>query len=801
MLKNYLRIAWRNMQKHKLYAIINILGLSIGLACFIFIGMYVLDEWSYDRYHAKADRIYRLWQTIELEGQGERSSSIQFPVAPNLQSEYPHLIQAAVRFFDMQQEEHLLSVDDKRFNFADIFFVDTNVLEVFDWPLLAGDPTTALSGPNQVIISPALGQSLFGDEDPIGKQIMLESTVPLLVTGLLAPIPDQTHMRVNALISFPTLRAFMGNPVQANNWVWNPCWTYLLMNEGASTQELKDQFPHFVEKFYPPFMAKQVNFFLMPLQSIHLQSQLEYEIQPNGNERTVNVLALIGLFILLIACINYVNLATARSAQRAREVGIRKVLGGQKRQLIVQFIGESVLFVCIALLISLVVVELLTPYFNALADKSFGHFKLYNSQWFPALLATSLCIGVISGLYPAFYISSFEPVKSLKSGYAAASGSKLFRNGLMVIQFAVALGLLVATLVVNRQFNYLMNTERGFVEEGVIIIRNKPAIVQQFETWRNELLRDRQIKHVTRMNEVVGVDHNVHEYRYSEMPNDEWKYFPSLIVDEYFVETFDLKLIAGRSFDPNIKSDDTAAVLVNETMIKQLNWTAAEAIGQLFITPHGQEKIIGVLQDFHFVDFTDEIQPFVLDMQRRGNFGNFFNKYTAVRIEGSAAGALQHMENVWNKLAPNFPFEYFFLDNRMQQQYNAQLILKNLVLLFSILTLIISCIGLFALSSFTAHRKTKETGIRKILGAPTYSLGFTLFKDQILLLILATLLAAPLSYFLLQRWLFSFAYRINFPLWVIPVAILLVAIISFFTISYHAIKVMKSSPINSLRVE
>jgi putative ABC transport system permease protein len=802
MWKNHLTVAWRNLTRDKLYSFINILGLALAITSFLGIYLFVIDEYSYDMHHQKADRIYRMWEIIDLEGQGEHSSSLQFPVGPTMVHEYPDIFDQMVRFYNGQQPFHTLQFEENIFNEKGVFFVDTNVFEVFDFRLIKGDPSTVMAKPNSIVLSKKLEQKLFPNGNSIGQEIKFEGGMRLNVTGVLDELPEQTHLDINGMVSFTTLRQFMGNPVQAKNWVWNPCWTYFLLKENASPKVIEAQSASFAEKYFPDFMAKQLSFYLMPLKDIHLTSHLDYEIKPNGNQTTVYILALIGIFILFIGCINFINLSTARSQRRAKEIAVRKTVGGVRAQLIKQFLAESFLHTCIAVAISLSFLEIFLPYFNQLTDKAFPFSFIFQVETIVLILTTIILTTLLSGFYPALFLSRLSPLHIFRNNAAGGKSSIILRKSLVVLQFTISFGLIIATFVVNEQLEYLQNNDPGFSKENILVLNNKPGIIHKYEAFRNELVKHESIIQATRMNDVFGIDHNVHEYNYQGMNPQEWKYFPSLIVDEYFVECFDLKVIAGRNFNDQIRSDDTMSVLINQTMANNLGWTIEEAVGQKMFTPHGKEKVIGVVKDFNYVSFADPIQPFVLDMQKDGRFGGFFNKFTAIKFkDGQSGEVIKHLENIWSDFAPQFPPNYFFLDERMGNQYKDQAILRDIIQIFAIITLLITCIGLFALTSYSLQQRQKEMSVRKIHGASELNLSWIMGKELLWMIIPAFVISSPLAFYFLVDWLNSFAFHTAFNSLAVVFSFALVALISVITLSYHVKKLLHVNLVNILKYE
>lgn len=798
MLRNYLLTALRNLRRNPLYTIVNMLGLAVGITCFVWIMLYVQDEWSYDQYHTKADRIFRLVEKIDLEGQGEESSSNPFPTGPALKNDYPEMIEHVVRFFDFQVETRTLKVGNEKFEEEHIFFADSNTFDVFDFPLKTGNPAVVLDAPNSIVISQTLADKLFPGQNPINQQIIYEGDIPLQITGILGDVPPQSHFHIEALISFSTLKPILRKSL--NGWIWNPNWTYILLKEGTSPNELESQFPHFVNKYYPEYIRPQVTHYLQALTDIHLDSDLDYEIEPNASRETLYFLMIIGLFILMIACINFMNLATARSARRAREVGLRKVLGAKRGQLVRQFLGESLVMTGVSIILSLFLIRFGLFFFNQVAEKQLSTDLLSTPAFLLSLLVLGIVVGVVSGLYPAYYLSAFQPVHVLKGRVMSNRQDQRFRKGLVVLQFSISLILIISTLVIHRQFVYMRTADLGFNAEEVVIIPTKPVMIKKMEVLKARFLQNSQVKHVTRMNEMLGVHHNIHEFNYEGMESKKWVYFPGLMVDEDFVETFDLTLIAGRDFDKSYGTDDTTAVLVNEAMVRELNWgTPEEAIGKQLRTPFGNERVAGVLKDFHIVSLKEEIRPFVLDITVP-RMKSFFTKNIAVRIsKHRVSETLTYLAEQWKTVAPEHPFAYSFLNEEMDALYKSEDRLSDLVGYFSMLAILIACLGLFALASFTAEQRRHEIGIRRVLGASVPGIASLLTKDFLRLVLLANLVSWPLAWWALKRWLEGYAYKIDLTWTDFVFAAACVICLAIATVAYQAVRAGLTRPSKVLR--
>jgi putative ABC transport system permease protein len=614
MFKNYLKIAVRNLFKQKAYSAINIAGLSIGITCFMLIFLFIADEMRYDSFHSKSDRIYRLIEEIDQEGQGEVSSSNPLPVAEALITDYPHFIEKTVRFFNFQAPTLTIQIDDKKFNEKKLFFVDSTLFDVFDFKLEQGNPAAALAEPNSIILTKNLAEKYYGNESPVGKTLIFEGGINLKVTGVFAEQPAQSHIDFDGLISYSTINTFVG-PGFGTNWIWNPAWTYLLLNDDVKPEELEKEFPDFIQKYYPDIIKNQITHWLQPLEDIHLTSDLDYEMKKNGSLATIYIFGVVGILILIIACINFMNLATARSVKRAREVGMRKVLGAERSQLIYQFIGESVLLSLIAVIISIALIQLLLPLFNNLSGKELT-FEFFINPWLLLIIfCVGLFVGIIAGTYPAFFLSAAVPVKSLKGKYQGGSRSVSLRKVLVIAQFAISLVLIIGTIIIYQQLKYMQNANLGFNTEQIVVVPTRFPMLQQIETLKNEFKRNPNILEVSVMNEVIGEHHNTHEFHYEGMEDGKVVWLPGLIVDEDFVETFGLQIVAGRNFSKEFLRDDSLGVIINEAMVNKLGWNSPEeAIGKEFRSTTGNERVIGVVKDFNYVSLKEPIGPFFLDM-------------------------------------------------------------------------------------------------------------------------------------------------------------------------------------------
>ncbi len=800
MLKNLLLVSFRNLWKQKLYTLINLLGLATGIACFVLIGLYVQYQRSFDRFVPNSERVYRVVGEIEMEGQGEHSSSMVFGLGPTLLHDHPELIERQCRWFDFQDPQHTLKVGDslstdKMFTESGLYLVDSTVFDIFNYPLLVGDPKTALTKPGSIVLSQELAKKYFGDADPMGQLMKWDNAMDVQVTGILGEIPQNSHIKFTGLVSFYTITQFWKN-IEKNNWVWNPCWTYVRLKEGVSKAEVNRIFPDFIQKYYPDFLKNQIGHELQPLADIHLTSKLDFEMHQNGDKGSVNILWAIGFFIIVLAGVNFMNLATARSAYRAREVGVRKTNGATRGQLIGQFLMESVLMSLIAALIALLLIQLLMPAFNQLAGETIP----LPSMLVPSVLGLAVLVGLLSGIYPAFFLSSFQPAVVLKANAAGTSRGQALRKSLVVVQFAIALVLIIGTVFVKKQHDHLQSVDLGFNKEQVILIPVRAPMSDVYLAVFPELKKISGVKAVSWANDIIGKKHNTHEFNWGDMEQGKWTYLPCLYVNPEFQQAMDIELLAGRWFSREFPGDDSLSVIVNETFARQTHPDdPTKAIGDRMDTPHGEERIIAVTKDFAFDPLFKAVQPFVFDMTT--DIGQWL-RYIYIRTEGGdPTPVIEAARKEWNSRTTQFPFEYQFLDDQLNMQYEAQGRLAKLVGIFSLLAVFIACLGLFALASWTAEKRTREIGIRKVMGADTLRITYLVTRDFLLLVLVGAVVAVPLAWFGVGRWLENFAFRTAIEPLVFVLAALVVLLIATVTVSFRAIRAAQTDPVRALRHE
>ena len=803
MFKNYFTVTYRNFIRQKTYSVLNISGLVVGLTCFILIFFYIQDELSYDRFHTKSDRIYRVLEHFESEGVGEHSASLPFPTGPALVDDFPGQVEQAVRLFNFQSPTLALAnrTADKAFNESRIFFADSTFLEVFDFELLNGNRESALEHPNSLLITPSMAQKYFGDEDPIGKTLEFQGDQQLEVTGILEDAPTNAHFQYDFIISFSSLRHWYGG-AYPGSWYWNPCWTYVLLDQHTDPGQIEAGFPAFIDEYFPEFIKSDITIELQPLQDIHLHSKLDYEIQANSDIKTIYIFGAIALLVLFIAAINFINLSTARATKRAKEVGVRKTLGSRKSQLVTQFVFESVLMTVLAVGIAFLIVALIIPIFNVLVEKSIGFEQLLDPRFLAGALLLSLAVGLFSGFYPAFVLSSFNTVAVLKNGPLKAKGLN-FRRVLVTAQFAISIFLIAGTLVALDQFQLLQDQDVGFDQDHVLMIPViRSPMGQHYEYFREQALQSPHIVSVTGVEEIIGAKHQVGNYRFEGMERS--KPFPRFFVLHDFVETMDIEMAAGRDYTRAFITDDSLACVVNESLVKAMGWGSAEdAIDKKFYFRNElQGKVVGVVKDYNFVSKHHPIGPLVLDLNTRPQAFNLFIKYLAVKVDNqNLKQAMADLKSAWTTTLPDRPFDAFFLEDRLDDSYKSEQKLSKITIIFSILAIGVACLGLFGLVTFSVERRTKEIGLRKVLGIKNSQILTLLSKEFIYLILIAFALSIPASYLLLDTWLNEFAYRVSLKAWPFLIAGFITLTVSMVTILYHAIKASLINPVDTLKYE
>lgn len=808
MIRNYFIIAMRNLLGYRFTSFINLFGLTLGLTCCLLITVYILNEQSYDKHNANAKNIYRVTRSFN-NSEGVVSlklATVAPPFGYYFPTDFPE-IKKITRLLDNGITP--LKYKEKVFNERSIFFADENLFDVFTVKVLRGNPKTALSDPFTVMLTEESARKYFGNEDPMDKSIRFNNQFDVKVTGIYKAFPSNSHMHPGMLLSFNTLKdsAVYGERNLQTNWGNNSFFTYLLMPDNFSPERMIAQFPAFLDKRMAgqEYVGQQASKFtklgLQKLTDIHLYSHTDYEAEANGDISRVYIFSAIALFILLIACINYMNLSTARSALRAKEIGIRKVSGAQRKELVMQFLGESILICWVAIILAGLFAFLAMPWLNRLSGQELSFSSLLQWKILVPLFLAPFVVGILSGLYPALFMSSFQPVKTLKGLFKVGGSSISFRKVLVVTQFSIGIILIITTVIVFQQLNYIQRKNLGFDKDRIITMANTTEVNRQYDAFRTELLQNAAFKNVTRSSRIptgrlldnMGASTFVGDSARPVVTDIKF-----VSVDHDFVSTFDIAMKSGRFFSREYGMD-TASFVLNESSVKALGWTTQEAVGKEFKYGNQRGKIIGVVNDFHFESMHQAIAPMILCYFPPSQL--YFNNVSIKIAGGNTSSALNYFETTWKKYFPETPVDYTFLDQNFDRLYDSEQKQATLFTAFACVAIFIACLGLFGLSAFSISQRIKEIGVRKVLGANVSTIVGLLSKDFLKLVGFAALLAFPVAWWAMNDWLKDFAYRVDIQWWVFLIAGVLAALIAFVTISYQAIKAAISNPVTSLRTE
>lgn len=791
MLRNYIKIAFRNLLRHKAFSFINIFGLSIGMACSILILLWVHDELSYDKFHEGSDYIYRL--TAELPQENIKAAVSSAPIAPAIQNAIPE-IESTVRL-TMGGGLDFLQVEDRNFEETRMCFADSNLLQFFSFQLVKGDPKTAMLLPEGVLITESMAKKYFGNEDPLGKIIKKNRSEDLTVTGVLADIPRNSHLQFD-FIQPMTFLARTNRDLKENIWDNFNYYTYVRLDKNfAATPTAIAAIGNKVQEIYKanePHL--KVAFKLQPLADVHLHSKFMADVAGHGNIQYVYIFIVVGIFVLAVACINFMNLATARSARRAKEVGLRKVAGAVRFQLIRQFLAESSLIACLALVIALAVVYAVLPAFNDLAGKSLS-INLLNIKMVAGVLGITLITGLLAGSYPALFLSGFVPAKVLKGNLKAGAGNSLFRNTMVIVQFSVSIMLLVGTAVIYDQLKYIRTRNLGFDKENLIYMRMTGELWSKYQTLRTSLEQNPLTSNFTFVSDLPTnlVSGTVNVEWEGKNPESQ-PLFANMAVDENFMEVFNATLLSGRGFSKDFKAD-TASYVVNEKALKIMNIDPANAVGQSLTLWGNKGTIIGVVKDFNFKPIQQPIEPLILRLNTWGAWGVIRTR--PMETDRTIAA----LEGICKTLNPAYPFTYNFIDKDLDNLYQAEQRLSSLFMVFAVLAIFISCLGLYGLSAFLAERRTKEIGVRKVLGASVPHIVYLLSATFTRPVFIAMIIAGPLSWYAMNRWLQIFAYHVEIHWSIFVIAFAVAMAIAWLTVSYESIKAAIANPAKSLRDE
>lgn len=808
MLHNFFKVALRNIYRHKGFSFINIAGLTLGLTTAMLIGLFVWDEKQYDQFLPEGEQVYRIYnETTNNEG-----SRLVAPVPPmfasTLQQDFPQ-VEKTARVMMQPQYKRLFEAGNIKLYEESGFYVDSTFFDIFPLTFRYGSPKGALDDPSSIVLSEEMAYRFFGNENPVGKSMLIEKQ-PFLVKGVFQKNP-KFHLQFNFLVPM----AAAGIPAERmQSWGWQQFYNYLKVKKGTDVQKLEAQFNKTVaQKTQTLNQEDRMSYkvYFQPLQDIHLYSaDFKYDMAVRGNITYVRALTIIAVFILLIACFNFINLATAKSLQRAKEVGVRKSIGANRKQLMIQFTGETILLTFISMILSVVLTALLLPMLNQFTDKQIVFPLFTNPMVLLLLLLLTIAVGVLAGFYPALVLSGFQPVKVLKGNTVSEvlpGRIPWLRHGLVVTQFTLSVLLIISALVVYRQVNYLHNKDLGFSKEQIMFFPMRgDTLFRQYESFKNELLQSPGISSVSIGYGFPG-DAVAGDQIIVPRAGEQKKYAATLLmVDHDYIKTLGLQLAAGRGFSRQIKTDKDEAFIINETAVKELGFGSPEkALGQRLVWPMWNAQngdslksgmIIGVVKDFHYKSLYDKMETAVLQI-----YPDAYWK-VAVKIKTAAIDqSILHVKQVWDRFTPDYPLEYNFLDESFGKMYKAEDKLRSLLWAFTSIAIFIGCLGLFGLAAFAAERRKKEVGIRKVLGASVQGVVFLLSKDFVKLVLIALVIASPVAWYFMHQWLQDFAYRVDMGWWVFILAGVAAIVIALVTVSFQAIRAAIANPVNSLRTE
>ncbi|MDB5251148.1 MAG: FtsX-like permease family protein [Flaviaesturariibacter sp.] len=804
MFRNYLKTAVRNLLRYKGFAFVNIASLTIGLVGCLSIGLFVWDEMKYDRGIAGGDTVYRIYN----ERYNDEGTVRHAPVPPAytsfLKQQYPE-VDTTFRIL-MSNDQFLVEVGEKRANEAGGIFADPGMFAVLPLSLRQGDPATALTAPSSIVLTRELAEKYFGSVNPVGKTVKIDKS-DFLVTGVLATLPTHFHLHFNYIMSLSSA----GIPEERmQKWTWSQFYSYVKLKPGASARSLQDKLQAHVRKEIYPTLKDGSTFlpFFQPLRDIHLNSaDFVYDNAVRGNATYVKGLTIIALFVLLIACFNFINLATARSFRRAREIGVRKVIGADRKQIVVQFIAETALLALFAAVLAIGLCFGVLPSLNAFTGKAIPFQVLASPLFLLLVLAGSAFIGVLAGIYPAFVLSGFQPIKVLKSAKATGTGGTgWLRQALVVVQFSLSALLIISSTIVYRQIRFLNDRNLGFDKAQVLTFPVKGDVATKTETFKAELRRAPGVLSVT---SGYGLPGDMFATDNVTVPgaNGDKEYSSTLFLGDYdYLKTIGLRLVAGRDFSRDLPTDTSEAFIINETAVKEFGFGSPEkALGQRLnwhkwtqdtVNAIKKGRVIGVVQDFHYKSLHEKVAASVIHIYPQELYK------VAVKLRSSETKkTIAYVGGLWNRFAPGYPLEYSFLDESYGKMYQSEEKLGSLLWVFTLMAVIVGCMGLFALAAFSAEQRTKEIGIRKVLGASVLTIMGLMSRSFVKLVLIAALVAFPIAWWAMHNWLSDFPYRVAISWWIFAVATLAAVMVAFLTVSFQAVKVATANPVKSLRTE
>jgi putative ABC transport system permease protein len=789
MIKNLLKTALRHIRKHLGYSIINILGLTLGISSALFLVIYVSDELSYDRYNENADRIYRVSSKITETDDQFTWNVAQIPMGPQVVQDYPE-VQSFVRFINMPRGAY--KYEDKEYMEDNFYYVDSTLFDIFTYKVLKGEVLSAVKDPGKIVLTKTAAARYFGDEDPIGKTLTA-GTDSYEVTGVIEDVPHNSHFRFDAVSARNNL------PKQLGTWGNFGVFTYLLFPENfdvnAFQAKIQGMYDAHMKTIFEPLHIN-IEYILEPITRIHLYSTNPGEPEPTGSITYVYIFGIAAIFLVLIAAMNYMNLATARSTRRAREVGMRKVAGSQRSLLVMQFLSESVVLTIISLLLSIILLLILLPKFNALAGKSFDLSILNSPAAVLSMLVVILIAGLFGGSYPAFFLSRFSPVTVLKGEITQGTAGSLFRKVLVVIQFTISVVMIVCTMVVFKQLNHMKSMDQGYNQENVLMLQLNQGMFNKYRVLKQTLLQNDNIKYVTSTNTPMGEGSGKVIFSMETDQGMSQRGINFAVVDYDFVDALGIKILEGRNFQEDMPSDTLTGVIVNQTLANRLGWS--DPIGKKVQLGDGQQinaRVIGEMADYHQTGMYNDIESLMLVYRGRGNI--VYVKLSGINTEET----LRFIESRWKEIFPDQPYSYTFLTDRFNRQFEADEKRGLIFTMFTLLAILIACLGLFGLASYMVEQRTKEIGIRKVFGADEGVIVRLISRDFLILIAISIVIAIPLAYYFMSHWLENYVYRTKIGAMLLIIAALLTVAITFITISFKAYQAAILNPADSVRTE
>jgi putative ABC transport system permease protein len=795
MIRNFFSIAIRHIRKQKIFSVINILGLTVGITCCFMIFLFIVNELSFDSFHKNGKNIYRVYRVGEANGGRRDIPYLSPPYATALLNDYPDAVKTAVR---VMVDNDLISYNNISFNEKRVFLTDNNFFTFFDFKLLEGNPSSVLKDPNSIVLTATAAKKYFGNEDPVGKVLEFNKQQQLKVTGVAADAPSNSHLQFDMVVPIESLRPIVGQDWYTQ-WPSNGLFTYVQLNPSVNPAQLERKFPAFMDKYMGSFYAEsghKMGLTIKPLSKVYFAPDA-FDNVKHGSKKMVYIFMSIAVLILVIACINFINLATARATDRSREVGLRKVLGAVRKQLISQFIVESILFAVVASVLSMGLLQLVMPGYTTLLGYQLPSYWS-NPLSYLFIAGVVVVIGFLAGIYPALVLSSFSPIESLKGKLKVGKNGAFFRKSLVVFQFGISVLLIISVVIIMSQLNYIKNADLGFNKEQQMIVKfDNLEIANKKSQFKNELLNLPAVQTVSLMSGEPGGFHDMYSFEAEGKP-DEKLLFNTEFADVDFVRTLGLKIIAGRDLSAKFPTDTMQAVLVNRNAANKLGYTPEQAIGKWIKNTTRdsiRKTIVGVVEDYHYVSLKDPIGPLVIATNRD-------RRLALIKLKtDDLSSTIKNIGRIYAGAAPNYPFEYNFLDDRFDNLYKTESRQQSVLGFFSVVAIFIACLGLFGLASYTAVKRTKEIGVRKVIGASVQSIVVLLSKDLLKPVLLGTLIAIPLGYYAMSKWLEGFAYRIGFHWWMFAVAAMTAIAIALLTVGLQALKAALTNPVKSIRTE